>query len=75
MSEYKKNDPNECCGTRASRNHCNCGKLDPNLPGWGYERVIKYICEECQEFDYVMNHKDGVSLDVVVVCDHLKEDN
>ncbi len=28
------------------------------------------LCKACQEFDYVMNRRDGVCLDVLVCCDH-----
>lgn len=28
------------------------------------------LCKECEEFDYIMNRKDGVSMDVYVVCEH-----
>ncbi len=27
------------------------------------------LCKSCEEFDYVMNRKDGVSSDVFVVCE------
>lgn len=28
------------------------------------------LCRTCYEFDYNMNRKDGVSADMLVVCDH-----
>lgn len=31
------------------------------------------LCPECQDFDYNMNRKGGVSSDVLVVCNHEDE--
>ena len=33
------------------------------------------LCKECENFDYVMNRKDGISFDVLVVCDHDEDVN
>ena len=27
------------------------------------------LCKSCQEFDYIMNRKDGISMDVFVLCE------
>ena len=29
-----------------------------------------HLCKSCSEFDYAMNRRDGVSMDMLVVCDH-----
>ena len=29
-----------------------------------------YLCESCLEFDYEMNKKNSISLDILIVCDH-----
>jgi len=28
------------------------------------------LCPACMQFDYDMNRQDGISMDVLVVCDH-----
>ncbi len=28
------------------------------------------LCPECKDFDRAMNRRDGVSLDILVVCNH-----
>lgn len=30
------------------------------------------LCKACEEFDYAMNRRDGASLDVLVLCDHVE---
>jgi cupin superfamily acireductone dioxygenase involved in methionine salvage len=28
------------------------------------------LCASCKEFDFIMNRKDGVCSDILVICDH-----